>query len=30
MGRDERVQDACTLAEMESTYDRSDGSMLEM
>ncbi|MGC6417454.1 MAG: DUF1588 domain-containing protein [Bradymonadia bacterium] len=30
MGRDERVQDACTLAEMESTYDRSGGSMLEM
>ena len=29
-GSDERVQDACTLAEMESTYDRSGGSMLEM
>ncbi len=30
MGRDETVADACTLADMEQSYDASGGSMIEM
>ena len=30
MGRDETLADACTLAAMESTYDDSGGSMIDM
>ena len=30
MGRDERAEDACVLAQMEQRYDRSGGSMIEM
>jgi hypothetical protein len=30
MGRDETLEDACTLSQMEAAYDENHGSMIEM